>query len=153
LRSLEISAFQTQTNASAFNCIVETFPPLLAPRSARSFGASFSTSDRPTGMSVVACNFAQCARKLYFITAGRIIESFFDDILLVICDGSLWAASARVGSHTGQTIGKFVEGKPALLFDIPELVNLTPLAASLGTAPGENITQKIRGCSDDVFTI
>jgi hypothetical protein len=40
--------------------------------------------------------------------------------LFVICDGSLWTASARVGSHTGKTIGKFVEGKPALLFDIPE---------------------------------
>ena len=64
--------------------------------------------------------FSQCARKLYFITAGRIIESFFVDFLFVIFDGSLWAASARVGSHTGQTIGNFVEGKPALLFDIPE---------------------------------
>jgi hypothetical protein len=120
LRSIDISAFQTQTKASAFNCVVETFPPLLAPRSAPSFGASFSMSDRPTGMSVVACNFAQCARKFYSITAGRIIESFFVDFLFVICDGSFRAGSARVGSHTGQTIGNFVEGKPALLFDIPE---------------------------------
>ena len=77
--------------------------------------------------------------------------SFFVDFLAETWDVSLCSASARAGSHTGQTIGMFVEGMVVVLFDIPAEINYTPLAASLIAAPGENMVQKSRGCSELVF--
>lgn len=77
---------------------------------------------------------------------------FFVDFLDFNWDVSLCCSSASADSHTGQTIGALVEGMFVVHFDIPAEVNFTPLAASLIAAPGENITQKSRGCSVVVLT-
>jgi len=90
-------------------------------------------------------------RKLYFITAGRNAGSLFIDFLFGTWDVSLCCTSASDGSQTGQTIGTLVEGMFVVDFDIPAEVNFTPLAASLIAAPGENIVQKSRGCSEVVL--
>ena len=77
---------------------------------------------------------------------------FFVDFLDFNWDVSLCCSSASAGSHTGRPIGVLVEGMSVVNFDIPAEVNFTPLAASLIAAPGENITQKSRGCSAVVLT-
>ena len=77
---------------------------------------------------------------------------FFVDFLDFNWDVSLRCSSESACSHTGQAICALVEGMSVVHFDIPAEVDFTPLAASLIAAPGENITQKSRGCSVVVLT-
>jgi hypothetical protein len=106
---------------------------------------------RPSGMMLLgACKRAQCARMLYDQTAGRFVD--LRELFGGADDGDLCSSSARLGSHAGQAIGRFVEGFVWSDFESVLAWNLTPRSGSYMPALGAYVEQMTRGWSVLVLT-